>query len=175
MNGYIELIYEKTELKNYIVEILQAEEAAFFLPVSFIEKENKTECVHKTEGFYPLRLMKEISIGDALEFVILFAAGIRDGERHYIFPEDYEINSNLIYTDEFLEKIKICFVPVNEGTGAKGKILEFLYFLENRVNEDYTGYIFQLEKYMGQGSCEYMTIESFVSSLKREIAEKNHR
>ena len=171
MKDYIETSFEEGLLKPYIVEIIQAEETGFFLPVSFIQKEQGLQCIYKVKNLYPLRLIKEIEISEAVNFVQLFVNGIKEGELHYIFPEDYTVNFNLVYTDEKLELLKICYIPASEGTGAEGKILEFLYFLESRVNEDDLGYIFQMEKYIGESSADAGDFRRFLGRIRREIRE----
>ena len=171
MNDYIEILYQKKVLKTYIMEIIQAEDTAFFLPVSFIEEKEKVRFIYKVRDAYPLRLAKEFIIDDVLNFTISYIRGIQDAERHYIFPEDYNINLNLVYADSRMEKLKAGYVPAEQGDTAEKKILELLYFFESRVKEEEVGYIFQLEKYLAEEARDYRSFERYIYKMRREISE----
>ena len=106
MTANIEIIYENHKLENYIMDMLTLKTCKLFLPAAFIKTEENVIASYQTEGCCKLSSLKEIDTEDILSIVLSLLLGIDDAQRHYIFPNEYEINR-----DRILVQKKGCIRP----------------------------------------------------------------
>ncbi len=101
-------------MERYKVEILRRGECRLFLPVSvtYGEEGEPKRIVILKNGFARLGERSLLDAYTALGLLGIFADGMRDAAEHYLFPEDYEVNTETVYTDPEASTVKLAFRPV---------------------------------------------------------------
>lgn len=85
--------------------------------------------------------------------------GIDDAQRHYIFPNEYEINRDRILVQKGLHQAKLVFIPEKQDISMADKIAFLLEELKETAHEEGKEYLddaiaFIRKDTFGQQSCD---------------------
>ena len=67
--------------------------------------------------------------------------GIDDAQRHYIFPNEYEINRDRILVQKGLHQAKLVFIPEKQDISMADKIAFLLEELKETAHEEGKEYL----------------------------------
>ena len=175
MKNYIETTWKREEMKEYIRDLVQAEEVSIFLPASFVINGEEVRCLNKIMDMEPVAAMTDIDAGEAMEMITSFLRNMKESERKYVFCDSYYIDCELIYADKDEADIKVCYLPSENDSDINAKLMDFLIFLENKVSEEGLGYLLELEHYMEDKTPSYSTLRRYIWKMGREIHNRNIR
>lgn len=175
MKNYVETRCRLRDVKAHIMTLVQAEEVNIFLPATFVINDEDVKCLHKTFDMEPVSNMTDIEAGDAMEMITSFLRNMKESERTYVFCDNYHIDNDLIYADNMLRDVKVCYEPSENDSGLNDKLMGFLIFLENKVSEDGLGYLLELEHYIEDNNPGYDTLRRYIWKMGREIHNRNIR
>lgn len=168
INNVIEVKFEKSPEK-YVEEILSMEICKLFLPVSFIKDGDMVTAQFKTDGFTRLSAINSLAVTDIFSIIVSVFYGLKDGENHYIFPDEYEINCDTVFINKDFSDIKMIFNPPKAEKTGQEKVVEFIEELKKKCSNEGIPYLNNAAGYIKTGSSGYRAIIHHLESLRREV------
>lgn len=169
MRGHKVVRYEKTELPDYVAELLVMGVCTLFLKAGSVEKEEKLDISYVTEGFRSLDTISVFSTEDILSIGSDLLHGIYQSEKHCIFAEQFRIEECCIFTDSSISQIKMIFIPAENSETAEKKIAALLEKLSERGTAEGAGYIEKAVSMLRDGQYGYKALMHRFENLRREV------
>lgn len=169
MTGNIEIIYENHKLENYIMDMLTLKTCKLFLPAAFIKTEESVIASYQTEGCCRLSGLREIDTEDILSIVLSLLLGIDDAQRHYIFPNEYEINEESIFVQKGLHQAKVVFIPEKKDIPLADKIAVLLEELKETAHEEGKEYLDDAITFIRQDTYGSKAVIHHLEKLRKEV------
>lgn len=169
MRGHKVVNYEKTELPDYVVELLVMGVCSLFLKAGSVEKEEKLDISYVTEGFRSLDTISEFSTEEILSIGSDLLHGIYQSEKHCIFAEQFRIEEFCIFTDCGISQTKMIFIPAENNKAAEEKIAALLEKLSERGTEEGAGYIEKAVSLLRGSRYGYKALMHRFENLRREV------
>lgn len=169
MRGHKVVNYEKTELPDYVAELLVMGVCSLFLKAGSVEKEEKLDISYVTEGFRSLDTISEFSTEEILSIGSDLLHGIYQSEKHCIFAEQFRIEEFCIFTDCGISQTKMIFIPAENNETAEEKIAALLEKLSERGTEEGAGYIEKAVSLLRGSRYGYKALMHRFENLRREV------
>lgn len=169
MTANIEIIYENHKLENYIMDMLTLKTCKLFLPAAFIKTEENVIASYQMEGCCKLSSLKEIDTEDILSIVLSLLLGIDDAQRHYIFPNEYEINRDRILVQKGLHQAKLVFIPEKQDISMADKIAFLLEELKETAHEEGKEYLDDAIAFIRKDTFGSKAVIHHLEKLRKEV------
>ncbi len=169
MRGHKVVNYEKTELPDYVAELLVMGVCSLFLKAGSVEKEEKLDISYVTEGFRSLDTISEFSTEEILSIGSDLLHGIYQSEKHCIFAEQFRIEEFCIFTDCGISQTKMIFIPAENNETAEEKVAALLEKLSERGTEEGAGYIEKAVSLLRGSRYGYKALMHRFENLRREV------
>lgn len=141
MNEYIEIDYRREELREYVMELLTLGICSLFLRGSFVSKGDIVTAAYLSEGYRPLDSLKHISTVDALSVVTALFAGAHQCEKHYIYADEFELDSGCIYVKKDFSDVRVIYIPAKNRTSMTEKSAALLQNLAEKCTREGAAYL----------------------------------
>lgn len=169
MSGSLEMKYENHKLENYIMDMLTLETCKLFLPAAFIKTEKEVIASYQTEGYGRLSDLKEIETEDIFNIVLSLLEGVDDAEHHYIFANEYEINTESVFVQKGMHKAKVLFIPEKRDRPLEEKIAALLEELKENAHEEGKEYLEDAINFIGQNTFGSKAMTHHLEKLRKEV------
>ena len=169
MVGHKVVNYTKTELPEYVAELLVMGVCSLFLKAGSVEKENSLDISYVTEGFRSLDTISGFSTEEILFIGSDLLHGIYQSEKHCIFAEQFLIEESCIFTDCSISQIRMIFIPAENNRSAEEKIAALLEKLSERGTEEGAGYIEKAVSLLRGSRYGYKALMHRFENLRREV------
>ncbi|MGF6376265.1 hypothetical protein M2140_001336 [Clostridiales Family XIII bacterium PM5-7] len=169
MEQHLEVTCEEKEIKTYVIEILTLGLGTMFLPVTFIKDDQFITGVYKAEGFRRLSTIEKMNTETILDIVLSLVHGIKDGENHCLFCDEYELSTETVLINEKSHVVKLVYVPFSEGKTGMSQLLQLLQLLGEKGSEESLGYVDSAISFMQENYSSYSAIVHYLEQLRNEV------
>lgn len=174
MNQRKMICYTEGQLPRWIMEQLTMGLIEVFFPVSFVKEEESLTAVYQIDGYRPLSHLLSLPTEEVFQLLCQVISWMEQNEKHYLFPERYRIAMDTVYYDSLKNRIKMIFIPNEEGNTGTSMLCQLVRDCRKLVSEEGKSYLDslaeELEKhdfgYRGAiHRCEMMQQEIYVCDI----------
>ena len=169
INSNLEIMFEKDDLEQYVIEVLTLGFCKSFLPVCFVKSSETLAANYNVSGYRKLSSIKNIAIGDLLNIVIGILHGMFDGEKHLLFSDEYEINDDTVFVDKGYSNIKMIYIPSKEESTGPEKIISFLNIILRKSSKEGEKYIKNIIDKILEVDFTYYGLINQIEEMRQEI------
>ncbi|MBR3785482.1 MAG: hypothetical protein IKJ77_03670 [Firmicutes bacterium] len=169
MNQNKTVFYGKDGIPKWMMEQLAMGIMDVFLPVSFIQDTAGISAVFQTGGCRPLHQMKQMSTEEVFQMFCNLIGQMEANERHYLFPDRYVISTETVFYDPLKSRIKMIFVPNEEGLPGKEQLCLLIRDCMNLASEEGRGYLESLAEEICEKDFSYRGILHRCELLQQEV------
>lgn len=169
MNSHAVMEYSKTQIDEYVAELLTLGICDLFFKTVFVEQEDKIMLNCQTEGFKSLDSMSELSTEEILSVAVSLLHGFYQSESHFLFTELFSLHPRWIFTDRSFSQIKMIFVPAEKKEPFPLKMDQLLKELKSKCHGEGTGYIDSACNFILEDEYGYKSLIHQLENLRREV------
>lgn len=169
MSGYLEVYYSSSGLASYVPDILTSGRCSLFFPAGFIQDAEKIKGIYRTEGYRKLSSLSTISTEDIFTIVLSILHGVHQSEKLYLFQEMFELCGESVYVDKYFATVKLIFIPAAGQTSLQKKLVDLLFALKKKGNEEGYGYIDDGIRFLQENQFGYRAAIHHLESLRKEV------
>lgn len=168
MNEYIEIEYRKSEVQEYVIELLTLGICNLFLKGSFINSWDVLTASYQCEGYRRLDTMEWISAEDALSVVTALYMGVHQCGQYYIPDDSFEVESRYIYIRKDFSDVKVLYMPAQIGSSIAEKIADLLLHLADKCSQEGAVYLRKCSEIVREDRYGYKSVLHQLEKLRQE-------
>ncbi|MBN7772672.1 hypothetical protein [Clostridium aminobutyricum] len=169
----MEKIFVKNRIKNFEIKIFSEGQCSAFLPMSFIEKEDKWYVTYFSEDYIPMVHLNLNNPYELLHMIEKLLLSIKDAENHLILFNRYTLLKEEIFFSKKFDQVRLMFDPVvddQEMEAFSAKMVNILIeikklVLEKRACEYLEMIIYKLD----YSNISREGLINYIGELKREV------
>ncbi len=169
MNSHLNMKYDKSQMGEYMIELLTLGVCDLFLRAGFVEEEGHLLASYQTEGFRPLSSVAEISTGEIFNVILRLYRGIYQCEKHCLFAELFQTDPAWIFTDQDYSRVKMVFSPSQERLPLAEQMVRVIEFLREKTKEEGRGYADRACELILHNEYGYRALIHHLENLQREV------
>ncbi len=169
MNQRKTVCYEEGQMPFWLMEQLAMGIMDVFFPVSFMKEEQHLTAAFQIDGYRPLSQIHTMSTEDVFQILYQVMMQMETNEKHYLFPESYEITRDTVYFDPLKNRVKMIYRPSEEGLTGKERLSQLILDCKTMVSEEGRSYLDSLAEALQQGDHSYRSAIHRCELLQQEI------
>ena len=164
----VNLDKEKLPFREKIAFLLNGGCKSIF-PISIIEDSDGIKGFYKISSYKKLSGFEQMSAGDVLTVLEKTIDAIDECIQYLIFPEEFVIDTDTVYTDSSFKNVKFTYVPSKEDATESRKILKFIDELKDITTESGKLYLNMTGELFAVENLSRTNIRAMLMQMKREI------
>lgn len=169
MNNHVLINYEKGLNYPERCELLVSGVIKSIFPVGLI-KENRTKRgIFDTTGYIRLKDIKEISINELLNLIVMITIAFDRIREYPVFIEEMVISLDTTFVDESFSEIKFIYVLSNRYETEEKTFIYLLHLVKKKVLNDNYDIVGTIIKHINNNGFNTMKIRELIGEIKYEL------
>ncbi|MBQ9961476.1 MAG: hypothetical protein IJP00_06165 [Firmicutes bacterium] len=138
-------------------------------PISIIKDDEGLKGFYYTAGYMPLTVLENISALQVLTILEKTMEAIEECKQYLIFPDEYILSTETVYTSKNLDEVKITYIPGEKTEHSSIKMVNFVKELKRLTTESGVLYLNMLEEMLTLETLSFRGVKNLIIQLKREV------
>ena len=169
MNQRKTICYTAGQVPLWMMEQLAMGLMEVFFPVSFVKEEENLTAVYQIDGYRPLSQIHALPTEEVFQLFCQVMSRMEQNEKHYLFPDRYRIAMDTVYYDSLKNRVKMIFIPNEEGHTGKSMLCQLARDCKQLVSEEGQTYLDSLAEELEKHDFGYRSAVHRCEMMQQEI------